>query len=123
MIYPDDANEINWLAAPFYYDFVVDSDDSGVMNVSVGPRQDSLDKTAYLNGLEIMEFMKKSDVPIHRKTKKRVVVIVATACGAAFVFVLVVLFLLGLRYKKAKHVDGVGSLPVLHENEKSRLIT
>jgi hypothetical protein len=123
MIYPDDANEINWLAAPFYYDFVVDSDDSGVMNVSVGPRQDSLDKTAYLNGLEIMEFMKKSDVPIHRKTKKRVVVIVATACGAAFVFVLVLLFLLGLRYKKAKHVDGVGSLPVLHENEKSRLIT
>ncbi|XP_062155881.1 probable receptor-like protein kinase At5g24010 [Alnus glutinosa] len=113
MIYPDDAKGIEQLAAPFYYDFVVDSDDSGVMYVSVGPRQDSLDKNAYLNGLEIMEFMKKS-VPIHRKTKKRVVIIVATACGAAFVFVLVVLLLLGLRYKKAKHVDGVGSLPVLH---------
>jgi serine/threonine protein kinase len=112
-IYPDDRDGIEQLAAPFYYDFVVDSDDSGVMNVSVGPRQDSANKTAYLNGLEIMEFM---GVPIQGKPKKHVgvVVIVATACGAVFVFVLVVLLLLVLRRKKAKHVDGVGSLPVLH---------
>jgi serine/threonine protein kinase len=103
------------LAAPFCLDFVVDSDDSGFMNFSIGLLEDSSIRDAFLNGLEIMEFMKESDVvPIHRKTKKRVVVVVATACGAAFVFVLVVLFLLGLRYKKAKHVDGVGSLPVLH---------
>ncbi|XP_062154484.1 probable receptor-like protein kinase At5g24010 [Alnus glutinosa] len=59
MIYPDDANGIEQLAAPFYYDFVVDSDDSGVMNISVGPRQDSKNKNAYLNGLEILEFAKK----------------------------------------------------------------
>jgi len=59
MIYPDDANGIEQLAAPFYYDFVVDSDDSGVMNISVGPRQDSKNKNAYLNGLEILEFARK----------------------------------------------------------------
>jgi hypothetical protein len=96
MIYPDDVKGIAQLAAPFYYDFVVDSDDSGVMNISVGPRQDSTNKNAYLNGLEIMEFTKESDVvPIHGKPKKRVVVIVATACGAVFVFILVVLFFWG----------------------------
>jgi serine/threonine protein kinase len=105
-IYPDDPNGIEqYLAAPFYTDFVVDSDDSGLMNVSVGPRQDSANKTAYLNGLEIMEFMKELDVGKPKKSVV-VVVIVATAC---VVFVLVVLLLLGLRYKKAKHVDGKGN--------------
>jgi hypothetical protein len=93
MIYPDDREGIAQLADAFYYDFVVDSDYSGVMSISVGPRQDSTIKNAYLNGLEIFEFMKESDVvPIHGKPKKHVVVIVATACGAVFVFVLVMLF-------------------------------
>ncbi|XP_018845045.2 probable receptor-like protein kinase At5g24010 [Juglans regia] len=51
-------NISNLLAAPLYYDLVVESDDSGFIDISVGPRKDSKNKTAYLNGVEIMEFMK-----------------------------------------------------------------
>ncbi|KAG6663140.1 probable receptor-like protein kinase At5g24010 [Carya illinoinensis] len=102
-------------AAPLYYDFVVDSDDSGSMNMSVGPNQDSIYKTAYLNGVEIMEFMKEASlVPSGSKEKKTLHVIVGTVCGLAFVVILVVLFLMGLKCNKANHGDGVGSLPFFH---------
>ncbi|KAK4579280.1 hypothetical protein RGQ29_029094 [Quercus rubra] len=111
MIYPYD--ETDKVADPFYCDFVVDSDDSGYMNISVGPREDSITKTAYLNGVEIMEFIKASDVvhiPVNRK--KLIFVVVGTVCGVTFVFILVVLFF--LKRMRAKHVDGVGSKPEVH---------
>ncbi|KAG6666141.1 hypothetical protein CIPAW_01G010100 [Carya illinoinensis] len=105
------------LAAPLYYDLVVESDDSGSMDISVGPRQDSKNKTAYLNGVEIMEFMRESslvDVP-GNKNRRHIYVIVGTVCGVAFVFIVMVLFFLGIKYKKAKQGDeGVGSWPVFH---------
>ncbi|XP_041029013.1 probable receptor-like protein kinase At5g24010 [Juglans microcarpa x Juglans regia] len=112
------TNEISdLLAAPLYYELVVESDDSGYMDISVGPRQDSKNKTAYLNGVEIMEFMKKSslvDVP-GNENRSQVYVIVGTVCGVAFVFIVIVLFFLGIKYKKAKQGDdGVGSWPVFH---------
>jgi len=59
-------NVSDLLAAPLYYDLVVESDDSGSMDISVGPRKDSKNKSAYLNGVEILEFMRESslvDVP------------------------------------------------------------
>ncbi|KAG2724294.1 hypothetical protein I3843_01G010000 [Carya illinoinensis] len=105
------------LGAPLYYDLVVESDDSGSMYISVGPRQDSKNKTAYLNGVEIMEFMKESslvDVP-GNENRSHIYVIVGTVCGVAFVFIVIVLFFLGIKYKKAKQGDyGVGSWPVFH---------
>ncbi|KAG6666151.1 hypothetical protein CIPAW_01G011100 [Carya illinoinensis] len=92
-------------------------DDSGSMDISVGPRQDSKNKTAYLNGVEIMEFMRKSslvDVP-GKENRSHIYVIVGTVCGVAFVFIVMVLFFLGIKYKKAKQGDeGVGSWPVFH---------
>ncbi|XP_057806728.1 probable receptor-like protein kinase At5g24010 [Salvia miltiorrhiza] len=45
-------------AAPFYMDIVVDSDDSGFMNISVGPHPQSMVKSAFLNGVEIMEMIR-----------------------------------------------------------------
>ncbi|XP_042973115.1 probable receptor-like protein kinase At5g24010 [Carya illinoinensis] len=111
------------LAAPLYYDLVVESDDSGSMDISVGPRQDSKNKTAYLNGVEIMEFMRESslvDVP-GNKNRRHIYVIVGTVCGVAFVFIVMVLFLLGIKYKKAKQGDdGVGSWPVFHGKDTTR---
>ncbi|KAG6666146.1 hypothetical protein CIPAW_01G010600 [Carya illinoinensis] len=111
------------LAAPLYYDLVVESDDSGSMDISVGPRQDSKNKTAYLNGVEIMEFMRESslvDVP-GNKNRSHIYVIVGTVCGVAFVFIVMVLFLLGIKYKKAKQGDdGVGSWPVFHGKDTTR---
>ncbi|KAF2283777.1 hypothetical protein GH714_015174 [Hevea brasiliensis] len=56
------TKEINTYDYPNIYDLVVDSDDSGHLKISVGPN-DHIDKQAYLNGLEIMEFvMNKSSV-------------------------------------------------------------
>ncbi|KAK7849865.1 putative receptor-like protein kinase [Quercus suber] len=108
MIYPYEKTD--QVAAPFYWDFVVDSDNSGYLNISVGPREDSTTKTAYLNGVEIMEFIKESDfVHIPGNRKKVIFVVVGTVCGVTFVFILAVLFL--LKRMRAKHVDGVGSKP------------
>ncbi|KAL5572915.1 hypothetical protein UlMin_022512 [Ulmus minor] len=46
-----------YLASPFYADFVVDSDDSGVLKVSVGPSNSSVPYAidGILNGVEIMK--------------------------------------------------------------------
>ncbi|KAF5451288.1 hypothetical protein F2P56_026405 [Juglans regia] len=109
----DTLNISDMRAAPLYYDLVVNSDDSGSMNISVGPNQDSIYRTAYLNGVEIMEFMKEASlVPSGSKEKKTLHVIVGTVCGLAFVFVLVVLlFLMCLKCNKANHGDEVGLLP------------
>ncbi|XP_028795827.1 probable receptor-like protein kinase At2g23200 [Neltuma alba] len=59
-------NFFNWsvradlwpLSVPFYRDFVVDSDDSGKLSISVGPDEASIVKNAFLNGLEVMEIIK-----------------------------------------------------------------
>ncbi|KAK9283085.1 hypothetical protein L1049_011314 [Liquidambar formosana] len=76
-------NELNgfYFAVPFYYDFVVDSDSSGFMNISIGPRENSWNKTAYLNGLEIMELM-GWDAPMQsEQNRKRLFVIVGSVVG------------------------------------------
>ncbi|GMY21729.1 probable receptor-like protein kinase At5g24010 [Fagus crenata] len=57
-IFPYDITQ--QVVAPFYLDFVVVPDDSGFINVSLVPRQDCSLHYAFLNGLEIMEFMKES---------------------------------------------------------------
>jgi hypothetical protein len=60
IIYPDDPfNKVEQLSAPFYWDFLVDSDALGLITVTIGPRQDSKNKNAYLNGMEILEFSKE----------------------------------------------------------------
>ncbi|KAF7809876.1 putative receptor-like protein kinase [Senna tora] len=45
----------NAVPFPFYYDFVVDSDEWEIMNITVGPDKSSTIKNAFLNGLEVME--------------------------------------------------------------------
>ncbi|XP_022751242.1 probable receptor-like protein kinase At5g24010 [Durio zibethinus] len=99
-------DKMGQLAAPFYFDFVVDSDESGIMNISVGPRHDSQNPTAFLNGLEIMDFVKKSEFdsfpekPRSRKTSLSA--IVGSIVGVAIVFVLIVAALLSWKCRKAK---------------------
>ncbi|XP_054810638.1 probable receptor-like protein kinase At2g23200 [Prosopis cineraria] len=59
-------NNFNWSvrpdywrsSVPFYRDFVVDSDGSGNLRISVGPDEASIVKNAFLNGLEVMEIVK-----------------------------------------------------------------
>ncbi|XVE82855.1 hypothetical protein DITRI_Ditri16bG0039300 [Diplodiscus trichospermus] len=93
------------LAAPFYLDFVVDSDESGIMNISVGPRHDSQNQNSFLNGLEIMELMEKSDfvLPPDKPKSKRTTLfaVVGSIAGGAFAIILIVLVLQSGKCKKA----------------------
>ncbi|KAF2308234.1 hypothetical protein GH714_037895 [Hevea brasiliensis] len=54
-----DSAEVNGatLAAPFFADYVIESDDSGYINFSIVPNNDSEMKNAFLNGVEIMDFL------------------------------------------------------------------
>lgn len=94
------------VGAPFYDDFVVDSDTSGLLNISIGPGSEN--QTAFLNGLEIMELMNRSlDGLGENKTSKNflIVTIGSVVGGVAFALVLLVIFTIGRR-RKAKAVEN-----------------
>ncbi|XP_054823721.1 probable receptor-like protein kinase At2g23200 [Prosopis cineraria] len=60
----DSVNISSQLPVPFYYDYVVNPDNSGLVNISVVPL-DSPVRNTYLNGLEIMRIIDSSDsVPL-----------------------------------------------------------
>ncbi|KAJ0482297.1 putative protein kinase RLK-Pelle-CrRLK1L-1 family [Helianthus annuus] len=104
------GNRMNALQAPFYVDTVVDSVDSGFLNVSIGAvRGDN--QTALLNGLEIMELVTNSGVVDHgsngKKSKTLYIVIGGVVGGVALVLVLLVGFFIGSKCAKAKPVVGV----------------
>lgn len=99
----------NQLRAPFYNDFVVDSDASGLLNISIGPGVET-NQTAFLNGLEIMEVMndRSLDGLGKKKTNKIIwiiIIISSVVGGVAFVLVLLVIFRIGRR-RKAKAVEN-----------------
>ncbi|GMN21227.1 hypothetical protein TIFTF001_043257, partial [Ficus carica] len=79
-------NETQKLAAPFYFDFIVDSNGSRFINVTVrlegGDFSSSTDSAPFLNGLEIFELQNKSGTvlppnppPNPRKKKKKTVLV------------------------------------------------
>ncbi|XP_012490259.2 probable receptor-like protein kinase At5g24010 [Gossypium raimondii] len=100
--------EVVKLETPFFMDFVVDSDDSGFINISIGPDSNSLVQNAFLNGVEIMEMMGKSNlVPVtHKSNNMSPFIIVGVVLGG---LVLVCIFggllFIGLRRRKPKPVE------------------
>ncbi|KAL0343544.1 UNVERIFIED_CONTAM: putative receptor-like protein kinase [Sesamum angustifolium] len=106
-IYPYGA--VSRPAAPFYDDFVVDSDNSGFLNITVGPRSDSRNPTAFLNGVEIMELITDlgsspggSDSP-----KRRLLIIIGSVVGGLIlVLVLLIVVFCGLKKRKSKPVEA-----------------
>ncbi|KAJ6930204.1 hypothetical protein NC652_013906 [Populus alba x Populus x berolinensis] len=105
------------LAAPFYDEFVVDSDDSGIMNISIGPRQDYGNRTAFLNGLEIMEIMgelgkvARTSDPKNKNTS--VFVVVGSVLGGlVLICILAVVLCLGRRCRKPKAMETLDWSPV-----------
>ncbi|KAL1540894.1 putative receptor-like protein kinase [Salvia divinorum] len=92
-------NSIPRLAAPFFKDYVVESDDSGFMNLSVGPNSQSSVKTAFLNGVEILELLReKAD-----RSRKRLLIVVGSCLGGLVLVVIVFgLVCFGLRKRKLK---------------------
>lgn len=91
------------LATPFFIDFVVDSDDSGFMNISIGP--DSENSVPFLNGVEIMEMMGDTHlVPITSESNRKFVFIVVGSVLGGLVLVCIFggLLFIGLRRRKPK---------------------
>ena len=67
------------LAVPFYLDFVVDSDDSGHMDISIGRLDDSA--FPFLNGLEIMKILGNSGLTLSKHKKEHVFLMVGSILG------------------------------------------
>lgn len=97
------------LAAPFYIDFVVYSDDSGFINVSVGPNSNSQVQTAFLNGVEIMELLGgKGPASGGDSSRKLLPIIIGSTVGSVVLILAVIAFtLLCLRRRKLKTVDAL----------------
>nr|POF02818.1 putative receptor-like protein kinase [Quercus suber] len=62
------------LAVPFYIDFVVYSDDSGHLNIRIGPSVDTstILNSAFLNGLEIMKILGNSGITLRCRKPKSI---------------------------------------------------
>ncbi|CAL5372854.1 unnamed protein product [Camellia sinensis] len=104
----DPYEVIPQLAAPFYKDFVVDSDDFGFINVSIGPRQDSNNQTAFLNGLEIMEIIGGLSPDLKKLSKTHLVFVIVGSVlgGVASVFLFIAVFVVRYKFRKAKPVEN-----------------
>lgn len=95
------------LASPYYIDFVVDSENSGIVRVSIGPSDLSnvLRKNAILNGVEIMRIVLFLGLPAEgsKKISKWIVVgIIVGGVAAVCLAVLAVLVVLRSKRRKAK---------------------
>lgn len=93
------------LSTPFYVDFIVDSDGSGNIQISVGPSDlsSSLRYNAILNGAEIMEMVNAKNVFTETENRKRNLwIIVGPVVGGFVGLCLVVATILALGCKRRK---------------------
>ncbi|KAG5028870.1 hypothetical protein JHK87_012384 [Glycine soja] len=106
------------LPAPYYYDFVVHSDDSGFMKVSIAPDASAPIPNAFLNGLEIMKVIRtSSSVPLDQEPYSNhnslPVVLGSVIGGLVVVFAVVILgFLWRFKMRKEKPVENSDWLPI-----------
>ncbi|KAA8547154.1 hypothetical protein F0562_003580 [Nyssa sinensis] len=85
-------------AIPFCLDFVVDSDESGFINISVGVGEQPSDNPPFLNGLEIMKFLEQSTL-VQASNHRPLIVGLATGGGALISILVVVVLALKFRIK------------------------
>lgn len=107
------------LASPVYVDFVANSDDSSVIQLSVGPSDlsSSIRINAILNGAEIMKMVNDVDnTNIFHRRKHLWELIGSIAGGIVIAFFVVTIFLLATRCRKKKSkestVESVGWTPL-----------
>ncbi|QCD81492.1 probable receptor-like protein kinase At5g24010 [Vigna unguiculata] len=115
----NDGNVSNELPAPYYYDFVVKSDNSGHIKVSLTPNGTADIKDAFLNGLEIMKVIESSNsvppdlVEPGSKHNRLPVLLGSVLGGLVLVFVVVLLgFLWRSKMRKEKPVENSDWLPI-----------
>ncbi|KAG4939637.1 hypothetical protein JHK84_045791 [Glycine max] len=111
---------VHVLASPFYVDFVVDSNELGVIQISVGPSElsSSARMNAILNGVEIMKLVNVVDSHVVPR-KKRLWVLVSSIVGGIVVLLFVIAaLLLSLKCRKKKKtprqrtMESVGWTPL-----------
>ncbi|KAJ7969892.1 Receptor-like protein kinase [Quillaja saponaria] len=106
------------LGSPIYLDFVVDSDDSGVIQISVGPSvlSSTFRVNAILNGAEIMKMVNVTSMENVSKKKKKWVVVGSVIGGFLFLSLAILALLLALRCRKKKpkqrSAESVGWTPL-----------
>lgn len=95
---------VHALAAPYYIDFVLDSDDSGVVRISLGPSalSSSLRKDAILNGVEIMKMINFAPPETGSKNTRTWVLVGSIVGGFVFICLVTVVVLWILRGRKKK---------------------
>ncbi|KAK7331004.1 hypothetical protein VNO77_25213 [Canavalia gladiata] len=113
----DDPDLVSQLPAPYYYDFVIHSDDSGLMKISLTPNASASKPNAFLNGLEIMKVIELSNsVPFEESNSNhnRLPVVVGSVLGGlALVSVVAVVGVLWrIKMRKQKPVENSDWLPI-----------
>ncbi|CAI8609322.1 unnamed protein product [Vicia faba] len=114
----DDGTGISLqLNDPYYYDFVVRSDASGIFKVTLTPNVTFSLPSAFLNGLELMKLIEPSGlVPfddLDSNSKVNLPVVVGSAVGGlVLVFVVVVMLLWIRKIRKQRPVENSSWLPV-----------
>ncbi|XP_016647472.1 PREDICTED: probable receptor-like protein kinase At2g23200 [Prunus mume] len=98
-------------ATPFYYDFVVSSNESQLISSSVGAWINSTNKTAFLNGLEMLEIMEGSVSvsDVKESLKKNVGLVVGSVVGSlSFICILAFGIFFGLKHiRRLTAIRGV----------------
>ncbi|KAG5028874.1 hypothetical protein JHK87_012388 [Glycine soja] len=114
---PDVSKE---LPAPYYYDFLVHSDDSGFMKVSIAPDASARIRDAFLNGLEIMKIIERSSsVPPYlgepNSEHNRLPMVLGSILGGSvlIMFMMILGFLWRLKITKEKPTENSDWLPML----------
>ncbi|KAJ1403194.1 Serine-threonine/tyrosine-protein kinase, catalytic domain [Sesbania bispinosa] len=104
---------------PYFYDFVVHSDDSGFMKISIAPNASVPQPNAFLNGLEIMKLIESSgsapqDLNDSNSNHSSLPVVLGSALGGLVLVsvVIAVGFLWRRKMRKQKPVDGSDWLPI-----------
>ncbi|KAI3500379.1 hypothetical protein L1887_36200 [Cichorium endivia] len=99
------GNRMLALQAPFFIDLVVDSADSGFINISIGGIRGN-NQPAFLNGVEILELLKNSGAVDQgndgKKGKSVFIVVGSVLAGVAFLLVLLAGYFIGSRCGKKK---------------------
>ncbi|RYR28769.1 hypothetical protein HN51_061981 [Arachis hypogaea] len=117
LVIGNDTNVSSVLPAPFYYDLVVQSDNSGFFRITVKPNSSAFNHSAFLNGLEIMRMVDSSDLSYlqdhsNGKTNVLPVVLGSVLGGLVLVALVVVVLVWRLKTNKQKRVEGSDWLPI-----------
>ncbi|XVF61268.1 hypothetical protein PTKIN_Ptkin08bG0116600 [Pterospermum kingtungense] len=117
-INPYGDNGTDKTAVPFYYDVVVDSGDSDFISVSVVPlAEESMagNEFAYLNGVEIMEFITEPGLELSEPRRKQPVlfIVIGSVVGFFVICSLIVVLFFVKKRRKTKPFEPVASYATL----------